>query len=376
MSALWTQAVPAARERTLPGGGATIRPPRILLATGGVTGQDRGSRYERVPVPSIVVYEIRVGEHRQTGVVVEVSVEDYRRGRVLAHEATEPERERRLAKQLEATGTQQTPVLLVHRSSPALAALLAEAAAGDPSACVDGDSGVTHTAWVAGDDEIASGVQRELDVLGSLYIVDGHHRMAAVERHDEKRARNGRGSGCAGYALAALFPSEQVRIHGYGRYVRRPPGRSWHDLLTEVSARPAVARIERLNDAETATPSPGAVAMCAGGAWYRLWLARQQEVPVRRSLDVVALDEEVLAPAFGAAGGPGYAAIAPSQGRDDPSGLARWCERHDAMGFLPAPPGIDQVMAVSEEGSLLPPKSTWFSPKAGNDLFRRELEQP
>src|SRR3989337_1674974 len=87
--------------------------------------------YARRLRASTVVYRLELGEHRQTGVVVEGSVEDYRRGQIRRHEATHPGRERLLADFLASAQTELVPVALVHRSRPRLQALLGEAAAAD-----------------------------------------------------------------------------------------------------------------------------------------------------------------------------------------------------------------------------------------------------
>jgi uncharacterized protein (DUF1015 family) len=41
--------------------------------------------------------------------------------------------------------------------------------------------------------------------------------------------------------------------------------------------------------------------------------------------------------------------------------------------FLLPEPGLDQLLAVAEEGDLLPAKSTWFEPKAPAGLVINDL---
>jgi len=49
--------------------------------------------------------------------------------------------------------------------------------------------------------------------------------------------------------------------------------------------------------------------------------------------------------------------------------FARYCspvQRHQ-------PTTLDQLMAVSDAGHVMPPKSTWFEPKLRSGLFVHEL---
>jgi uncharacterized protein (DUF1015 family) len=46
--------------------------------------------------------------------------------------------------------------------------------------------------------------------------------------------------------------------------------------------------------------------------------------------------------------------------------------RAQAAFLLPAP-SLDRLLAVAEEGDLLPPKSTWFEPKAPAGLVINDL---
>ena len=90
----------------------------------------RAAHARRVPGNATLVYRLELGAHSQTGVVVEGSVEDYRRGRIRRHEATDPDRERRLAELLTVTELELLPLTLVHRTSGGLQTLLAEATLG------------------------------------------------------------------------------------------------------------------------------------------------------------------------------------------------------------------------------------------------------
>lgn len=337
----------AAAVKSAARSGITARPPRVFVADGGEP--------ELLPVPSVVVYRVETGEHQQTGVLVEVAVDDYRRGLIRRHEATRPEQEREIARLTEGSGLERAPVTLTHPRRPRLAAVVEETTARTPNLRVCWD-GLTHTVWTRQDPQALRAVFAELGQLDALHIADGHHRMAAVERRSV--------SGSCAFTLAALFPSEQMRVLGYHRFLPRPD-LSTADILALLAEQPAVDRIEHRR--QPPRPEPGAVAMVLDGAWYRIQLrAPRDPADVRAGLDVVQLDECLL---------PRLSPTPPTAvpGGCAPLELARRCEREDALGFLLHPPTVQQITAVADAGQVLPAKSTWFDPKTSSGLFLREI---
>jgi uncharacterized protein (DUF1015 family) len=325
--------------------GITARPPRVLVADGG--------ELQLLPVPSVVVYRVETDEHRQTGVLVEVAVDDYRRGLIRRHEATRPEQEREIARLTEVSGVERAPVTLAHPARPGLAAVVGETTARAPDLRVRWD-GLTHTVWTCQDPRALRSVFAELGRLDALYIADGHHRMAAADRR----------AGGSAFTLAALFPSEQMRVLGYHRCLPRPR-QSTSDILAALVEQPAVVGIQ--HHQQPPRPEPGVVAMVLDATWYRIQLRTLHEsADERASLDVVQLDETVL---------PRISPEPPTamSGGCAPDEVARRCDRSGSIGFLLHPPTVDQITAVADAGQVLPAKSTWFDPKTSAGLFLREI---
>ena len=113
--------------------------------------------------------------------------------------------------------------------------------------------------------------------------------------------------------------------------------------------------------------------MYLGGRWYGL--SRDGERPGRvvtaaDALDVTVLQERVLAPLFGIqdvrtnkridfVGGIRGAAVLE---RLVDSGAA-------AVAFSLFPVSLTDLMAISDENQIMPPKSTWFEPKLRDGLL-------
>ncbi len=359
-----------------PGVGVTVRAPRVLIAnhrppTGESADPQRMRRlldtdgYMHPAVPAVIVYRVETGHHQQTGVVLEVSVEDYRNGRIRRHEATRAEREQHLVESTEASGIEQLPVMLTHPGRTGLHRQLTTITDEAPDVRFTGTDGAVHSVWSRHDPELARTVQDEVGHIEALYIADGHHRMAAAERYASRRSHFG-ADHSSGFTLATLFPSDEMRILGYHRCLPLPPGTSTAEVLDVLAAHPTVTRIEECGP-EAAQPELGVVVAYLDGRYYRLRLRPPREPEhVRASLDVVLLDEEILPTAFGRAGRP------TARTANDAD---CWCARGTAIHFLLHPPRVEQVMSISDAGLVMPPKSTWFAPKAEVGLFVRRLSQ-
>jgi uncharacterized protein (DUF1015 family) len=394
-----TAADPALREP----GGVTMRPPRLLLAGPRLAGRLAGAadalqdEPAQVPLERLrhdaallreavrgdagttpvdggpVVYRLEAGGHRQTGVVMEVSLADYRRGRVRRHEGTRPQRRQRLSDTRAASGLELVPVTLMHRPRPGLQDLLAEATSAPPQVRIDSGD-VTESAWVLPASALTRSVLSELAAMDVVYIADGHHRMAAAATHAAERHGAGEET-AADYVLCALFPADQTRVLGYHRSLPRPPGVRAADLVEVLARQPATQHVTPCTGARP-EPRPGVVAMWLDGRWYDVALSPREAAPAHAALDVVALEEGVLAPALRALGVPPEQGVAALAGADGPATVADWCAQHDAVGFVLHPPTVDEIMAVSDAGHVMPPKSTWFDPKARPGLFLRDLAVP
>lgn len=323
---------------------------------------------------SLLVYRLQQGGHQQTGVVVEVPVEDYRSGRVRRHEAIRPERERRLEELLAAAELDLVPVTLAHPARSGLRALLAKATTDEPDLHLCSDDGLVQTVWDVRTGGLARAAWAELDALGSLYIADGHHRMAAAERHAARHCPDG-GDDASCYVLAAVFPSDEMRVLGYHRCLTRPRDTPTTALLDALAEQPGARRLEECAPEDVPGSGPGVVPVWLDGRWYRLWLRPAPgSQDARAALDVVALEEGVLGPLLGTAADPrSDPRVTTLPGGVDAEAMARRCSEDGTIGFLLHPPSIEQVMAVADARDVMPPKSTWFDPKARAGPFVRDL---
>ena len=309
------------------------------------------------------VYAQRMGAHRQAGLVACASVEEYERDLVKKHERTRADKEDDRTRHIDVLSAHDEPVFLTYRSVAAVDAEVEAVKRDRPEYDLTTADGVEHRLWVVPE---AAGARLEALFRGvpALYVADGHHRSAAAARvHALRRGKPGE----HGAFLAVVFPHDQMQIMAYNRVVRDRRGRGGEELLAELRKILDVSPAERPEP-----PSPLAFGVYAAGRW---WSARVRPGSFDAADPVASLDcslcqEQILAPVFGIQD--------PRRDRDVDfvGGIrgARELERRvDQQGWSMAfhlfPTRIEQVMAVSDAGLIMPPKSTWFEPKLRSGLF-------
>jgi uncharacterized protein (DUF1015 family) len=314
--------------------------------------------FTEVAPPSLYLYRLTKDDHTQTAIVGDVDLRGLDDGRIGPHERIRPQRATLLADHIERVGVHSSPVAFAYPDDPEVEAIVGRAGAGQPLLDFRRDDGLGQTIWRIPDSDVGALLGHFAD--RRLYIVDGHHRVAAGVEH-MRRCGNVDG---AAFVLGALFPAGQLRVRPFHRRVVDTAGMDAGDLVVEVAAadfgvRPLGA------DEDPAPPHAGTFGMYVEGAWYEI-------TPFHRhpaEFDATLLQERILGPILDVdeAGGSGRLEYLPGD-----SGLVQLVElvdAHGGVGFALYPVSLGQLMAVVDRGQTLPPKSTYFEPKVRSGVF-------
>jgi uncharacterized protein (DUF1015 family) len=300
-----------------------------------------------------------------------VHVEDYERDLIRKHEKTRQDKEDDRTRHVLALNANAEPVFLTYRGRSEVDRLVDAATTAAPLYDFTAPDGVRHTVWSVPD---AESLARAFAPVSHAYVADGHHRSASAWRAGrELQAKNPahRGDEEYNWFLAVLFPSDQLRILPYNRVVRDLAGQTPEQVLERLR------RLGRL--APTADPSPersGVFGVFLDRRWYRLELdpaGIDRSDPIA-SLDVSLLQDRVLSPILGIGDPRTDKRIDFVGGIRGTAELERRVRSGEmAIAFSLHPTTLDQLMAVSDAGHVMPPKSTWFEPKLRSGLFVHEL---
>ena len=322
--------------------------------------------------PSLYFYRLRMGDHEQIGLAGCYSIDEYDTDVIKKHERTRRDKEDDRTRHMLSLGAQTGPVFLTYRASADVTDVGRGVVTGAPLFDFSAVDGVQHTVWRV------TGSSRQLLVnafsrVSTLYIADGHHRAASAARARVEADRVGVGGlrhalgdgAGANTFLAVAFPHDQVQILAYNRIVKDLAGLSPAAFLRAVGERFSIS-------GGPATPErPGDIAMYFRDGWQTLRpLVRPDPDDAIGSLDVSVLQDQLLSPIL-------KIADVRTDKRIDFVGGARGTgelESHvragrAAVAFSLHPVGVADLMAVSDAGGIMPPKSTWFEPKLRDGLL-------
>ena len=327
--------------------------------------------------PSLYVYRLQMGEHSQTGIAGCFSVAEYDADVIKKHERTRRDKEDDRTRYIVALRAQTGPVFLIHGASSEVAAVVAHVTTGgvpsgspgrrteSPPLCdVTAVDGVQHTIW-----RVDATHQRDLiaafAAMPAVYIADGHHRAASAAR---ARQHFGGVAGAGGEwdrFLAVAFPSDQARILPYNRVVKDLGAQTPDSLLA------ALRRTVTVTSGPATPVRKGHVSMFLAGEWHTIDLgASPSGAGAAEQLDVSRLQDLVLAPLLGIGD-------VRTDRRIDFVGGARGTAQLEALvssgqaavAFSMYPVSVADLMAISDAGGMMPPKSTWFEPKLRDGLL-------
>jgi uncharacterized protein (DUF1015 family) len=327
------------------------------------------------PTPRLYIYRLERGSHVQTGVAGCYALDEYDAGTIKKHERTRRDKEDDRTRHMLELRAQTGPVFLVHRDSPGVEQAAARVmAAGDLLCDFTAEDGIRHTVWRA-DAGAETALVEAFASIPALYIADGHHRAASAARAREALAGAGKAAGDWDLFLAVAFPASRMLILPYNRTIKDLNGATPQALLEQLRGHGVRTRGGAPGEGEVVVPRPGDVAMFLEGTWYEFTLAAAPaSAAAAGRLDVSRLQEQVLAPMLGIGDvrvDPRIDFVGGGRGTVELERLVT--SGRAAVAFAMHPVSIDDLMAISDEGGIMPPKSTWFEPKLRDGLLLHEI---
>lgn len=329
--------------------------------------------------PMLYVYEQHFAAGDRTPRVArsffcELRLEEYGPGSgVRPHEHTlGPAKEHRF-QLLSATRAHLSPVLLLYEGDSA--ALLDElTAAARPEEAL-GPDGVGQRLWAI--DPVLVPAARDLIAFAGarpLTIADGHHRYETALRY---RDSPGTPAG-ADHVLALLFSAASggLELEPWHRVIANVPDHATVlKTAGELFDAAPIASANELVGTIAGSKQAGIVGLWTrgGGSMLRIDQARMEAyLPANASEEVRRLDVSVLSGTLRRMIGASEAELT-AQGRltytHDAREAVRRVEQSEAdVCFLLRPTPVGQVLAVAAATDFMPPKSTYFHPKAATGL--------
>jgi D-3-phosphoglycerate dehydrogenase len=296
---------------------------------------------------ALYVYRQQDGDSAYAGVVCEVDIAAFADEQVRGHEAVHPRRVEALLRHYATTNDPPALVSLIHRAGPAFLRSLAMVQ--DTPAILDftGPGGLRQTVWRL--PEPTAAVTGEL-AGAQLYIADGHHRVTAAL---QEWIRAGRPTGTG--VLCVVHAMDGMNLSAFHRRVAGPlaPRALLEMLAPDFEARPVPHR---------PTPAPASFGLYLSGGWFEVSFHGSREAGPA-GLDAAILQARVLDRLTHP--------VEFSATRASVDVLVHECDIDGGALFTLAPPTLDELTTLADAGALMPPKTTYFSPKPCAGIFLR-----
>jgi uncharacterized protein (DUF1015 family) len=325
--------------------------------------------------PCLYVYQQRMDDHVQAGLVCLCSVREYENDLIKKHEYTRKDKEDDRTRHVTEQNANAEPVFLTYPAVPYIDGLIDKVRGTKPVYDITTPDGIGHTVWVISDESVILALTNLFSGVGALYIADGHHRTAAAIRYGQAR-RASAGADASGeedfeHFMAVVFPHNQLKIMDYNRVVKDLNGLSKEQFLSAAQEKFIVGP-----NAGRSPQAPKSFGMYFDGEWHTLTAkpGSWDEGDHVKSLDVSILQDNLLAPILGIQDPRTDTRIDFIGGIRGMEELEKRVDEGAAVAFAMFPTSLVELMAVSDAGQIMPPKSTWFEPKLRSGLIVRVYE--
>ena len=301
----------------------------------------------------IYVYQIIHPGYRQTGIWALTDICDFTNGKIKLHELTLAESEHQIRTYREETGIEGSPVLLTYKPSLTINNIIDETCAKTQKTSF-ADKNSLHHLWKIEDPSSLKNLTNAFKEIGNVYVADGHHRLAGTA--SLPCAKGG------GFISSLYIATDQLRIREYYRIII-PETHVDDDLLLEKLR--VLFTIRQSKDNLPVSPEQGNIfGMYLNGKWYEL------ETPLTAETNVLLLQRLVLAPLFGITDprtDTRLLCIGGEFAMEDTQHMLK--KIPTAVAFTLSSLTVEELIRVSEIGTILPPKSTWIDPKVPYGLM-------
>jgi uncharacterized protein (DUF1015 family) len=318
----------------------------------------------RDELPSFTLYRMHftdsLGRERSTvGVIGALEVVDEGAGGVLPHERTTPKAKTDRLELTRATECNLSPVWGLSLAA-GLSGLLEEP--GHPVGHYIDNLGVRHTVERVDDADRVVAIATAVSAQ-PVVIADGHHRYAISRTYrDEVRIATGRRDTRAELTMTYVneLVDEQLSVAAIHRLYRDV---SVDDLIRTLERSFSIGPREPIDQHVLGDMDRrGALALVFADGTGSMLTPREEAFIGVRDLDSARLEHALATTSH---------TVEYQHGFDEVSQALRDSEY--AAGILIRPVSVNEIRRTAHEGLLMPPKSTFFTPKLQTGLVLREL---
>ena len=320
--------------------------------------------------PNFYVYQqIKHDGQSFTGVIAGVSIENFNEGHVKKHENTLTKREAVFANYLRETKINAEPVLLTYKHQDAVDEILTRYSQTRPEYEFSTTDKTVHNLWLISEEKDILKMIEAFSKVPDMYIADGHHRCASSARlSKDLNAYYGGDFGSAyDFFMAYLISDHQLNILPFNRCVTGLNNLTESELLEKISQSYTIEKLENKCKPE----KKHHIHMYLGSSWFKLILNEDLINPkdTISQLDSHQLSETILGPILGIEDIKTDSRMHFYAGDKGLKGMEKMVKKGKAdIAFALYPVEVEQLIEISDQDLIMPPKSTWIEPKLRSGL--------
>ncbi len=310
----------------------------------------------------MIVQRVKNAQGDFIGLMACTDIEDYLAGKIVRHEHTLEEKERKMMSLTKERNAIIKPTMLTYLKIQEITDLLLKYTEKYPAHHQINFLGEQHSFHIIDKEKHTKKLARMFKKhLPKVYIADGHHRFATAaslyKQNPERR-----------YFLSALFGSDQLEINEFNRIVETLNGYSPKEFLAQLEKTFDIIPLSKSRKPQRIHE----IVMHLAKDWYALRLKEEEieklsQYSPAESLDVSILNRLIIKDILGINDIRSDARVRYVEGTKGIKEIQRKINKKDnRVGFILYPIKGKSFITVSDSGETLPPKSTFFTPRMRN----------
>ena len=318
---------------------------------------------------SFYLYELSTNNHSQTGIVGLTSVNDLINGFIKDHEKTRIDKQLDRVKHIEVCNAHTGPILMFHSNLNHFDSIIESIKNSlNPIINFVSDDLIQHRVFRIDNYTNIEMIKKYFNELDCLYIADGHHRAAAAKQVAINRNSDVSNTEISSNLfLSVVFSKTQMRILDYNRVIKDLNGYTVDEFINEIKKDYSILKE---SDRPIVPLNKGQFSMFIDSKWVLIQYKHKDRISSSIDLlDVSILQDTILNPLLNIKNPSTDNRIDFVGGVKGLEELERRVLTDCKVAFALVPTSIDELIEISNQGQLMPPKSTWFEPKLRSGLF-------
>ena len=296
--------------------------------------------FVRDEIQSLYLYQQEIGNKKFFGIIGLISVKDYEKGKIIKHENTLEKRETLFSKYIDAVQFQAEPILLARNQNTIWDEIMIKTMKHGPESEFATSDGVFHKIWVLSKSDSET-IKIQSESMKKFYVADGHHRLSSSIK-----------SKSCNHLLSLVIDSNQLHISPFYRFIKGKAlnNRDWTSTI----------KVKFLEQAPKELPEIGIYALDNRGWWH---INEKIKFPESKWIN-----ENLFSPIWGIKNERNEKRIRYLEGSKNIEKIES-LRNNDEVMFVSSRPSWAEVKNSSDQGVMLPPKSTYIEPKLRSGMI-------